>query len=389
MKPRILTFASHYLPGFKGGGPIRTMASLVDTLGDEFEFILVTQDRDLGCSEPYFGIEANAWQQIGKAKVCYLSPERLAWPSLRQLISNTPHDILYLNSFFSLQFGILPLLFRRCGLIPKKPTIMAPRGQFSAGALQLKPRKKRAYIHFVKALRLHASLLWQVSSSHEKEDLYTVFGAGPESETKLKVVVASDLPNITHLTPLPARSKKSGTIRIVFLSRISPMKNLAGALSFLSGVKGDVLFDIYGPVEDVAYWKECQLLIDQLPDNIQIRYQGTVAHDSVVQAMATYDLFFLPTLGENYGHVIIEALAAGCLLLISDQTPWRDLERLGIGWDIPLDQQERFITVLQHCVEMSNEEMADYSVRARAYAKQTMADSVAVQQNRDLFLQLL
>jgi len=27
--------------------------------------------------------------------------------------------------------------------------------------------------------------------------------------------------------------------------------------------------------------------------------------------LASHDLFFLPTLGENYGHVIVEALGVG------------------------------------------------------------------------------
>ncbi len=40
----------------------------------------------------------------------------------------------------------------------------------------------------------------------------------------------------------------------------------------------------------------------------------------------------LQTLGENYGHVIIEALSAGCPCIISDSTPWKSLEESGIGF---------------------------------------------------------
>ena len=50
-----------------------------------------------------------------------------------------------------------------------------------------------------------------------------------------------------------------------------------------------------------------------------------------------YHFFILPTLGENFGHVFIEALAAGCPLIISNRTPWLELEKKGIGWDIPLE----------------------------------------------------
>ena len=386
---KVLTFASYYLPGFKGGGPIRTMASLVEALGDALDFFLVTMDRDLGSSEPYPGVHVNSWQQVGKAKVFYLSPDKLTWSFLRELVCETPHDILYLNSFFSPYFSILPMFLRRFGLIPQKPVVLGPRGEFSPGALRLKATKKNAYIRLAKTLRLYDEVTWQASSSHELEDIQRIFGGGRSADTKPNIVVAPDLPDIKPLPERPVRSKDPGTLRIVFLSRLSPKKNLDGALKLLARVNGKVLFDIYGPLEDTSYWDQCQGLIEQLPDTVQVRYQGMIAHDTVVPTMANYDLFFLPTLGENYGHVIIESLAAGCPVLISDQTPWRNLEVAGVGWDIPLDQPERFTAALQRCVDMSSEELAGYSARARAYAERTMTDSVAVQQNRDLFLQLL
>ena len=388
-KFKVLAFTGHYLPGFKGGGPIRTMASLVETLGDAFDFSLVTLDRDLGSSEPYPGIQANSWQQVGKARVCYLSPEKLTWSLLRQLIRDTPHDILYLNSFFSVHFGILPLLLHRLGVVPAKPIIVAPRGQFSLGALQLKSLKKRTYLAFFKALRLHGKVLWQVSSLHEQEDVLRAFGCNQGVGAQLNIAVAPNLPDIQPLQAQSAHAKEPGTLRIVFLSRISPMKNLDGALEMLTGLRGTVAFHIYGPLEDAAYWERCQRRIERLPANIKVHLHGMVPHEEVVPTMAKHDLFFLPTLGENYGHVIIEALAAGCPVLISDQTAWRNLEAAGVGWDLPLDQPERFTAALQRCVDMSSEEMAGYSARARTYAERTMTDSVAVQQNRDLFLQLL
>lgn len=70
------------------------MASLVEALGDDFEFSIVMQVRDQGCDALSPSIQANTWQRAGKASICYLSPERFAWLSLRRLIANTLHDIL-------------------------------------------------------------------------------------------------------------------------------------------------------------------------------------------------------------------------------------------------------------------------------------------------------
>ena len=73
MKPIILTLVSGYLPGFKYGGPIRTIVNMVETLGEEFEFGIITTDKDLGESEPYPGVQLNSFNEVGKAMVYYVT----------------------------------------------------------------------------------------------------------------------------------------------------------------------------------------------------------------------------------------------------------------------------------------------------------------------------
>jgi len=144
----------------------------------------------------------------------------------------------------------------------------------------------------------------------------------------------------------------------------------------LKGLNGEVQFHIYGPMEDQSYWARCQKIITTLPGNIEVRYCGSVEHNHVNVVMREHDLFFFPTLGENFGHVILEALCAGCPVLISDQTPWRDL---------PLSKPEMFHKVLQKCVDMNDEEYVKWSERARAYGLGVTKDDGVVEQNRRLF----
>jgi glycosyltransferase involved in cell wall biosynthesis len=115
------------------------------------------------------------------------------------------------------------------------------------------------------------------------------------------------------------------------------MKNLEFALNALSKVKFPIVFDIYGPIEDEKYWHLCKELIDKLPTQIDVNYCGAVTPDQVSAVFSGCDLFLFPTRGENYGHVIAESLSAGTPVLLSDQTPWRDLNRDQLGWDLPLD----------------------------------------------------
>lgn len=378
---KILTSVAYYLPGYKAGGPIRTLVNMGDRLGNEFQFKIVTADRDFDDTKPYPKIKLNDWNRVGKADVFYMSANRRSLRDFKRLLCSTEYDILYLNSFFSPHFTIKPLLLRRLRLIPDRPLIIAPRGEFSPGALGLKSFKKRVYITAVKAFGLYKGSVWQASSEHEEADIRRWFG------NDARVIIAPNLPPVISAAdgPVAVKEKTKGCLKIVFLSRISRKKNLDGALEMLKGLKGKVGFNIYGPMEDKSYWAECQKITSSLPENIEVRYCGSVEHDQVGAVMREHDLFFLPTLGENFGHVILEALCAGCPILISDQTPWRNLGKKGVGWDLPLSKPEMFQEVLQGCLDMNTEEHVKWSERAREYGLEVTKDDGTVEQNRGLF----
>lgn len=381
-KITILVFVGSYLPGFKGGGPIRSIANLVDVLGYEFDFKIITYNHDHGVNEPYSGITPDTWCTVGKAEVYYASKASLRFPALARLIKSINHDVLYLNSFFSLDFSIKPFLLRLMRLIPNVGIVIAPRGEFSAGALRLKRFKKRLYITLTRVFGIYRNTLWQASSTFEETDITEIF---PENSSAIvqPIIVAPNPINYIHDNPNTAkRAKRPGALDVVFLSRISPKKNLDGALSMLKGTQGDITFNIYGPAEDQLYWQKCQNISNALNTNIKVVFHGEVDHAYVKDIFCANHLFFFPTHGENFGHVIYEALQAGCPVLLSDQTPWRNLEKLGIGWDLPLGSPDKFRAALKCCIDMDNDEFTGISRRAQDYAKNGLNISETLEQNR-------
>jgi glycosyltransferase involved in cell wall biosynthesis len=160
------------------------------------------------------------------------------------------------------------------------------------------------------------------------------------------------------------------------------MKNLAGALKALGAVTGEVEFSIYGPKEDASYFAECERLIARLPSNVQVHYRGVVPHEDVHATFARHDLFLFPTHGENFGHVIFEALSAGCPVLVSDRTPWRGLKAASAGWDLPLDDLDAFSSVLRRCVDAGPEEWNRMRAGARSFARLGGARDAAIEQHR-------
>jgi glycosyltransferase involved in cell wall biosynthesis len=276
-----------------------------------------------------------------------------------------------LNSWFA-DLSVKTLWLRLFRQIPERPLVLAPRGEFSVGALGLKPLKKSAYLWLAHRVNLYKGLVWQASSAFEAADIQRQM-TRPDLMVKIAppvVRIATDLLNSADLAPKAAFSgpKQPGQLRIVFLSRLVRMKNLDLALQLLAKLSGQIQFDIYGPQEDADYWQECVQLIDKLPANVQARYCGQVLPNQVMQVFAQYHLFLFPTRGENFGYVILEALLAGCPVLISDQTMWHGLEQAGVGWDLPLTQPEQFRAAVQRCLAMDEAEFKAWSARARDYA---------------------
>src|SRR5207302_8586591 len=156
----------------------------------------------------------------------------------------------------------------------------------------------------------------------------------------------------THAPVARKTIKVKGVARFVFVSRVSPTKNLEFALRVLGTLHGEVSFDVFGPIESSTYWNSCLESAKRLCPNVALRYRGTVMPEEVGAVFAAYEFFLFPTLGENFGHSILESLAAGTPVALSDATQWHDLESRGAGWCVPLADETRWQNVLARCVAM-------------------------------------
>ena len=403
----VLILVGHYLPGYKGGGPIKSVSAMVDSLGDEFEFKVVTSDRDLGDEKPYQQVPRNQWTRVGKADVFYLTRGPLGILRILRILRSGRYDVVYVNSFFARLFSVCPVALWRLGLVPA-PLLLAPRGEFSLGALEIKPLRKAAFIAGARRLGIYRGVAWHVSTPLEGDDVARAFGSeatrlmgGPLSRAQVKQKsrvrewVASDLgvPLRRHVSGTPNRysanaapPKVPGVLHLVFVSRVSRKKNLGFALDCLRGVRGRVVLDIYGPLEDVRYWRECELLVKRLPETVSVINHGSVPPTMVGQAFRDAHLFFLPTRGENFGHVILEALIEGCPALISDQTPWRGLAEANAGWVLPLADPAAFREALQHCIDLDGAGHKALVAGAQAYAEEVVRQGRGAEEHRAMFL---
>lgn len=339
-KPKILIFIRNYLPGFRSGGPVRSVANIVKALSNEYEFYIVCLNRDHGVNEPFPNIVQGVWAVLGATHVYYAADGELNFAFYRKILRDVAPDLIYLNSLFDRDFSIKPfLIFGRGRSVP---IILAPRGELSPGALELKAFRKRIFIALVKAVNLYKYVAWHASSIGEQDRILSVF-----APNRLQVFLASNLSDAPKQALVQKIIKKPGVLRIVLAARISPMKNTLAAIRMAAQLKGEVELDLWGPLENTEYWSSCQQQVQLCPPNVKVHYRGEVEHEKLHALLQGYDLMLLPTLGENFGHSIIEALSAGLPVVISDRTPWKNLMAEGVGADLSLENESEFVRQLE------------------------------------------
>jgi glycosyltransferase involved in cell wall biosynthesis len=375
-KKRILILCDWFLPGFLAGGPIQSIAALTHHLKEEFDFKIITSDTDFKATEPYQEIQPDTWTSFAGRSVYYISRPDLNAGTIAKLINDTPHDVLYLNSMFSKYFAVIPLQLKRKGLI-KSPLVLAPRGMLSEGAFKTKTLKKQLFLIYGKATGLFKGLQWQSTSPQETKEIRQKIGA------QAKIREASNLPNLPlHTSTI---EKLPGEIKLCYVARICETKNLLFAIDVLcSGVKGKVAFDIYGPVEDQGYWNQCLELSKKLPVNITMNYKGALSPQDVSLALSGHHALFLPTHNENFGHAMVEALQCSRPIIISDQTPWRQLEQHGAGFDISLQDKQQFAKAINVLIEENNEAYQERCRQSLSYIR----DKLSIAAVRAAYLKL-
>lgn len=378
-KKNILVFIDWFYPGFLAGGPVQSIVSLVEHLHDEFQFWIFTSNRDLNSTESYPEVKNNVWVESPlNCNVYYADQATLSKRLISNILAQQKWDKVYINSLFSKFYSIIPLLLLK-SKFKHLPVIVAPRGMFGAGALSIKRFKKKGFLFYAKHSGLHKRVVWHAASEREAIDIKQAFG------DTAKVSTISNLPK--RAVSMAKQKKKKGQLNLLFLSRISPVKNVLFAIEILSKVKTKGLslsLELYGLMEDEDYWKKCADKIAELPKTIMVEYKGTYLPENIVRVLDQGDALFLPTLNENYGHSIVESLGSGCPAIISDQTPWKDLQEYGAGYALPLNHPQAFVDAIEKMAAMDEMEFSQMRKNAILYIQSKINSEKIVQQYKVL-----
>jgi len=345
-----------FVPAYRAGGPVQSIANLVREFREEVEYFIFCQDVDLN-GEELENVVTDKWIQFNDhTKVWYASPEKISETILQQIAEQKP-DILFMIGIFSWHFNLVPLLF--CKTTKK---ILSVRGMLHPGALSQKKWKKKIYLRAFKMMNLHKKISFHASDEEEKKYIQQIFG------TEARIFMAG---NFAHkISPLPIAAKEPGKLKLVSVALISRMKNILMVLEALEKSAYDIQYDIYGPVKDEKYWDLCKEKIRSLPGNIKVTYHKEIKPQEVKGALLNAHVFILPSKSENFGHAIYEALSAARPVITSNHTPWNHLleSHAGINVSVPgtsdLENAVNFFGVMDAAeLEKWSQGAFDYSVK--------------------------
>lgn len=375
-RPVVAVSVKSYPPAFRSGGPTRSTEAIALRLSDEIDLRVITSLDDNGHDLREDGVAELQWQLRNHARVFAIPLGRRApFRAVKQLRSVTP-DVLYLNSLFNPVFTLAPLLSRRLGVLNPKRTVIAPRGELDPGALAIKAKRKQRVLELMRRLALTRDVVWHATTEEEAAHIERHFGGSAN------VVVAA---NLRTLDVQPAvRLANEEAVRLVFMSKIDRKKNLETAVAAIALCPNATL-TVIGPVKDKGYWQEVRDLADSLDVADRLEYVGPVEPDLIIEPLRKFDLFILPTHGENFGHAILEALTAGVPVLLSDKTPWSHVGTAGAGWTCDPNDVPGFAARISEFAGLAENDRYAMRINAATMAEQYLNDPTPVDAHRHLF----
>jgi len=359
-KPKVLILTQWYIPAFKAGGPITSVYNLVEALKSDIDFWLICGNRDHGSIED-LDVQSDVWLEESGMHVYYSSNSSLARKQIKVELTKGNWSKVYLNSLFSPTWTIYPLLLSRKNDLR---CLLAPRGILGAGALQIKSFKKNLFLQLAKTFNVFSRLEWHATDDSERDEIELHFGKGAA------IHVIPNLPSKVpaELEHIEGRDRKS----ILFLSRISRKKNLLFILQRMAEIEEPYELTVIGPSEDKAYELECREFAASA--GLIVHWKGAMHPADLQNELPKYSLMVLPTLHENYGHVILQAWGHGLPVLLSENTPWRNLKEQHLGWDISLDAKQLWQEAFKEHFKMPEKELVEWRIKCHSFVREKNQD---------------
>jgi glycosyltransferase involved in cell wall biosynthesis len=324
----ILIVVPTYKPAYIYGGPAVVIALLAETLvrmGHTVTVYTTTAngrtelDVPVGQKVIVDGVHVTYFRRI-TGDHTQTSPDlwRRLWSTVRDF------DVVHLHSWWNVAIMGAAWVCQQRGVIP----VLSPHGMLSSYILTANNSAKKQLLHWLFGQRLLRRTRLHVSTEQELQESHQIVPNWP----------GRVIPNPVTL-PVQAFERATNPVfTIGFLSRIDPKKGLDILIRALAHVNFPYRLLIAGDGE-ASYISSLKALAHAVGNTDRLEWVGWQQGDAKFTFLASLDLFALTSHSENFAIVVIEALAAGTPVLISDQVGLHAfVTEYDYGWVTPMSE---------------------------------------------------
>ena len=352
---KVLQVTPAFYPARNWGGCAHSVPGLCDALArnSEVELRVLTTDSDGPKTRERIPVKAFPETFPAGYEVYYcrrlfaqsVSPGLLTrlWSMVRWA------DVVHLTATYS--FPTIPTLLV-CRIL-HKPVVWSPRGALQRWPGTTRARAKSVWEKLCNALCDPGRVVLHTTSEEEKS----------ESRPRMPRAQARVIHNGVNLPGLNGnRSQRNGSLRLLYLGRLHPIKGIENLLWALARTKGEVTLTLCG-AGDLSYRRSLESLVSELSLDSRVSFRGAIDEAAKARHFHEADLCVVPSFKENFSLVVAESLSYGVPVIVGDGTPWKQVDQIGCGRCVPNSPDE-----LAKAIEaLSDAPLNEMGLRGRAW----------------------
>jgi glycosyltransferase involved in cell wall biosynthesis len=366
---RILVLTDFFVPS--PGGGYRTITNLVSPLASSVTFSFLSTPSNDARDGSLPGMTHHDWRKEGDHFVQRVPWRNRSISQIDRAVKSEQPELIVSTSLMS-TFTPLLLMWRllRSLTRPAPPILLMPQGELMDGALAIKSKKKALYLWMLRVSRLTQNVHWWATTEDERLAIRDLF---PDASIHLVQTPPTNVEAARQ--PMPDRA---GGFRILFASSVNAKKRpsvlIEALIGALDGHPTPTLLTICGSAHDRDEQQRCAALIKLAPICLQFENLGPVEPGKVIDQIKACHILALPTLGESFGHVILEALANSRPVLTGRRTPWTDILDSGAGEAVD-EPVEAWTAALSRWLAFDQFQLQERSDRAFTAASEFLSKS--------------